>query len=395
MQLHARAGTKTPAPVVTPSGVDETTCICYLRGDMNRRRTALPLILFLGCVALLAAFASCRQEESESRVIRIGHFPNITHVQALVARNMARHGHGWFEERMPGYRFEWYTFNAGPSAMEAVFGRTIDAAYVGPSPAINAYAVSRGKEIRILAGAVNGGAALLVHDKSPLAEGKDFLGKIIATPQLGNTQDVSARAWLSRQGLVVTPEGGGDCRIMPTPNAMQLPLFQQGEIDAVWTVEPWVSRLEQKAAARPLLEDEKVVTTILVGRAGWLEKNPEAAKNLARSHRELTQWIAEHPQEAQRMVTEELTLLTRSPMEPELVASAWKRLRLTNDIDLANMGQFVIDAQNAGFLGRVPPIEGMVSAPLPQAEGPVCGGPPATAAPVSRPAPASAPTATL
>lgn len=361
---------------------------------MKRCRPALPLILLAGCVAVLAAFACCRKEETASRTIRIGHFPNITHVQALVARNMARHGHGWFEQRMPGYRFEWYTFNAGPSAMEAVFGRTIDATYVGPSPAINAYAVSRGKEIRILAGAVNGGAALLVPAKSPIANGKDLIGKTVATPQLGNTQDVSARAWLAGQGLHVTPQGGGDCRIMPTPNAMQLPLFQQGEIDAVWTVEPWVSRLEQKAGARSLYEDDEVVTTILAARVGWLEKNPSAARELARAHRELTQWIAEHPEEAQTMVTEELTLLTRSPMEPELVRSAWKRLHLTNSIDTKNIAQFVTDAQNAGFLGRVPPVEGMLAYPEPQA---TATSPAGSALPSSTdlPAPAPAPPTTL
>lgn len=372
-----------PPRKVTSRSVDETACLCYLRGDMKRRRPATLSALFLGCVAVLAAFISCRREESASRVIRIGHFPNITHVQALVARNMARHGQGWFEERLPGYQIVWYTFNAGPSAMEAVFGRTIDAAYVGPSPAINAYAVSRGKEIRLLAGAVNGGAALLVPPGSPLKRGADFTGKTIATPQLGNTQDVSARAWLAAQGLRVTPQGEGDCRIMPTPNAMQLPLFQQGEVDAVWTVEPWVSRLEQKAGAQPIVEDRGVVTTILAGRVGWLQHNPDAALKLAHAHRELTRWIAEHPNEAKRMVTEELTLLTRSPMEPELVESAWRRLHLTNEIDLASLGQFVSDAQNAGFLGRVPPVEGMLAPALLKTPSPS----PATPAPARVPEP--------
>lgn len=328
---------------------------------MMRRLFALIQHLLPVC-AFLAMFCStsCQREEGNPHVIRIGHFPNITHVQALVARNMARHGCGWFEERMPGYRFVWYTFNAGPSAMEAVFGCTIDATYVGPSPAINAYAVSRGREIRVLAGAVNGGAALLTHGDGMLNQGADFRGKIIATPQLGNTQDVSARAWLARQGLRVTLEGGGDCRIMPTPNAMQLPLFQKREIDAVWTVEPWVSRLEQKAGAKPLVEDTEVVTTILVARNGWLANNRKAAMQLAQAHRELTEWIEEHPDEARKMVTEELTFLTRSPMEPELVAAAWKRLRPTNKIDVPGLQQFVENAQHCGFLGRVPPVDGMI-----------------------------------
>ena len=335
--------------------------MCYRPRVMMRRVSALISCLLPACAwVAMFALASCQRDEGDPHEIRIGHFPNITHVQALVARNMARHGRGWFEERMPGYRFVWYTFNAGPSAMEAVFGRTIDAAYVGPSPAINAYAVSRGREIRVLAGAVNGGAALLTHGDGTLNRGEDFRGKIIATPQLGNTQDVSARAWLARQGLKVTLEGGGDCRIMPTPNALQLPLFQKREVDAVWTVEPWVSRLEQKAGAKPLVEDNEVVTTILVARNGWLDNNRKAAMRLVQAHRELTEWIEKHPEEARKMVTEELTLLTRSPMEPELVASAWKRLRPTNGIGIAGLQQFVEDARQCGFLGRVPPIDGMI-----------------------------------
>ncbi|MBR2145427.1 MAG: aliphatic sulfonate ABC transporter substrate-binding protein, partial [Akkermansia sp.] len=112
--------------------------------------------LFLVCS--LPIMVSCNQEDPDSTVIRIGGFPNVTHVQALVARNMSRHGEGWFERYLPGYTIEWYTYNAGPTAMEAIFGRTTDLTYVGPSPALNAYAVSAGREVRLLAGAVNGGA---------------------------------------------------------------------------------------------------------------------------------------------------------------------------------------------------------------------------------------------
>lgn len=130
--------------------------------------------------------------------IRVGHFPNVTHVQALVAHALSRRGKGWFEERLgPGTKIDWFVYNAGPSAMEAVFANSIDLTYVGPSPAINAYAKSRGEEIRIVAGAANGGAALIIPQDSGLKSAKDFRGKKISTPQLGNTQDISCRAWLT------------------------------------------------------------------------------------------------------------------------------------------------------------------------------------------------------
>ena len=270
--------------------------------------------LFLVCT--LPIMVSCNQEDPDSTVIRIGGFPNVTHVQALVARNMSRHGEGWFERYLPGYTIDWYTYNAGPTAMEAIFGRTTDLTYVGPSPALNAYAVSAGREVRLLAGAVNGGAALLVAPDSGIRSAADFKGRSIATPQLGNTQDVSCRAWLTRNGLKCTLEGAGDCRVAPTPNSMQLQLMKQGEIAACWTVEPWVSRLESMAGARILVQEPDVVTTVLAGRVGWLKLHPQEAATIIRAHRELTQWIIEHPEEAQARVVDELTQLTQAPMGP-------------------------------------------------------------------------------
>lgn len=313
-------------------------------------------VLVLATLGILL-LAGCGRGE-ERRDIRIGCFPNVTHVQALVARNMSRHNEGWFERYLPeGTTVTWLTYNAGPTAMEALFGKTADLTYVGPSPAINAYAVSEGREVRLLAGAVNGGAALLVSPGSGIHTAADFRGRCIATPQLGNTQDVSCRAWLRQHGLRATIEGGGDCRVSPTPNAMQAQLMKQGSIDAAWTVEPWVSTLEHSVGARVLAEEPQVVTTVLAARVGWLRLHPDTAAALLRAHRELTRWILDHPAEAQARVTEELSELTRTPVSPATVASAWKRLTLTDALDRPQLEQFVKDAQQAGLLDRVPPLK--------------------------------------
>ena len=314
-------------------------------------------------VLALLALAGCRSGEEESRIVRMGSFPNITHVQALVARNMSRTGEGWFERYLPGYKVEWQTYNAGPSAAEALFGRTVDVTYIGPSPAINAYAVSAGREVRLIAGAVNGGAALMVRSDAGIEKPADFRGRSIATPQLGNTQDVSCRAWLAENGLSCTLEGGGDVRVSPTTSSLQLQLLKQGELDACWTVEPWVSLMESMAGARLFVQEPGVVTTVLAGRVAWLSAHPKEAEALSRAHAELTQWILDHPEEAQQRVTAELTELTQTPMDPALVASAWKRLTLTTDIDTVGLEQFVRDAQAADLLERVPPIEGMIWRP--------------------------------
>src|SRR5437868_3147565 len=140
----------------------------------------------------------CRAASAQPVTLRVGHFPNITHVQALVAHGLSRQGKGWFEQRLGAdVKIDWFVYNAGPSAMEAIFAHSIDLTYVGPSPAINAYAKARGEDIRVIAGSADGGAALVVQPDSGLRAAADFRGKRLGTPQLGNTQDVAARAWLS------------------------------------------------------------------------------------------------------------------------------------------------------------------------------------------------------
>src|ERR1700741_1183473 len=208
---------------------------------------ALVLLLFI-TVSMSVA--------TDKTVIRIGHFPNITHAQGLVAHNLSRQGKGWFEARLgPGVEIQWFIYNAGPSAMEAIFARSIELTYVGPGPALNAYAKSEGEEIRIIAGAANGGAALVVQPDTNLRGPADFKGKKIATPQLGNTQDISCRAWLTSGGLKIT-QLGGDAQVLPTQNPDQLSLFQQNKIDAVWTVDPWLSRLEQEASGKVIVDEK-------------------------------------------------------------------------------------------------------------------------------------------
>jgi NitT/TauT family transport system substrate-binding protein len=295
--------------------------------------------------------------------LRIGHFPNITHVQALVAHNLSRQGKGWFEQRLGAdIKIEWYIYNAGPSAMEAMFAKSIDVTYVGPSPAINAYAKSGGQEVRIIAGSVNGGSALVVQGDSTLKTAADFRGKKIATPQFGNTQDVAARAWLAAGGLKIR-QTGGDAQVLPTPNPDQLLLFRQKQVDAVWAVEPWISRLEQEAGGKTLVDDRDAITTVLVSRTDFLSSQRMLVKKLVEAHRELTEWIKTHPDEAQRLARDELDAELRAKLSPDLVASAWKRVVLTSDVSLDALKTFVSTARSVGFLRDAPDISGMVEAP--------------------------------
>src|SRR5438309_8843342 len=167
--------------------------------------------------------------------------------------------------------------------METIFAKSIDLTYVGSGPALNAYTKSHGQEIRLIAGAANGGSGLVVQPDQNLKTAADFRGKKIATPQLGNTQDISCRAWLMAGGLKIT-QLGGDAQVLPTQNPDQLQLFQQKRVDAVWTVEPWVTRLENEAGGKVLVEEPDTATTVLVSSVKFLNEKRELANKFWQAH---------------------------------------------------------------------------------------------------------------
>ena len=314
------------------------------------------LIRFLALVCALAVPSSAAKT-----VLRVGYFPNITHAQGIIGSHATREGRGWFEERLgPDVTIQWYAYNAGPSAMEALFAGSIDLTYVGPNPSLNAYIRSRGAEIRVLAGAAEGGAALVVPGDGRIGQPADFKSRTIASPQFGNTQDVAARAWLKRQGFRVALSGG-DVPVVPTANPDQLALFKQGRIDAVWTVEPWVSRLELEAGGRIFLEQSNAVTTILVASVKLLRERPDIAAKFVAAHRELTSWLNAHPAEAQRQVQAGLSAEMRREMPAAIVANAWRRLRFTAEVSQKQFEALVDEAQSVGFLRDAIPLDRMFS----------------------------------
>src|SRR6266568_3916098 len=232
--------------------------------------------------------------------------------------------------------------------MEAIFAGSLDLTYVGQGPALNAHFKSNGEEIRVIAGAANAGAALVVKSDSPIKTAADFRGKKIATPQLGNTQDISCRAWLKAQGFKIS-QTGGDVTVLPTSNPDQLPLFQNGGVDAVWTVEPWVTRLERDAKARVFLEDKDVITTWLVSTTKFLRDRRDLAKKIAAANVELTKWIQENQGDAQKLLIEELKAETRADFAPDAVGQAWKRIQFTSEVSRDLIAKSVRDGKDAGF----------------------------------------------
>ncbi|MBO7521057.1 MAG: ABC transporter substrate-binding protein [Opitutales bacterium] len=307
-------------------------------------------LLGLALSALIGLFGCGK---NSAKVVNVGMFPNVTHAQGVIAYQLSKEGRGWFEKYLPeGYKIEWISFNAGPSAINSIFGGDLDMTYVGPNPAINGYIKSGGKSVRLLAGSADGGAGLLVNPNLGIKTPQDFKGKIIGTPQLANTQDVACRAWLIANGLKINEGAGGDVEILPTKNPQQLPVFKRGDMDAAWTVEPWVSRLEAEAGAKMFLFEKDAVTTVFVARTAFLKEKPEIAKALLQAHKDLTKWINENPEEAQKLARKGIKSITGTDIPPELIASAWKRITFTPELNRAGIEKFVADSISCGFIKK-------------------------------------------
>jgi NitT/TauT family transport system substrate-binding protein len=246
--------------------------------------------------------------------------------------------------------------------MEAIFAQSIDLTYVGPGPALNAYTKSNGAEVRLIAGSANGGAALVVQSDQNLKAPADFRGKKIATPQLGNTQDISCRAWLIAGGLKIT-QLGGDAQVLPTQNPDQLSMFQQKKIDAVWTVEPWVSRLERDSGGKILVDERDVATTVLVSSAKFLGNQRDLVKKFAEAHAALTDWMAKNPDEAQKLIKAELLEETRSEMSADLITQSWKRIAFTAETPRASIESFLQNSLKTGFIKTAPDLTKLFEKP--------------------------------
>ena len=300
------------------------------------------------------------EAQAAVKPLRLAYFPNITHAQALYARAT-----GEFEKAI-GVRIEWISLNAGPSAIEALFVNAIDAAFIGPGPTINGYLKSKGEKFVIVAGAAGGGAGLVVRADSGIAGERDFDGKVIATPQLGNTQDLAARAWFLSQGYRLK-EKGGTVALVPLSNPDQLTMFKKKQIDGAWTVEPWLSRLELEGSGRLILEEKtlwpagRYATTHLIVSKRFLVERQELLKQLLAAHVAITQQINADKAAAAKILNEQLKQETGKALKPEVITRALSRVELTWDPIASSLRKSADIAHNVGFLKTAPRLAGIYS----------------------------------
>jgi NitT/TauT family transport system substrate-binding protein len=300
-------------------------------------------VLIGGCTAAAAPSAG-------PLTLRLGYFPNVTHATAIVGV-----ADGIFAQELgSNVRLDARTFNAGPDVVEAIFSGALDASYIGPNPAINAFTRSGGEAIRIVAGATSGGAYLVVRDGINSAQ--DLRGTTIASPQLGNTQDVALRAWLADQGLTTDSQGGGDVSVAPQSNAQSLETFVAGTIDGAWVPEPWATRLIDEGGGhilvdeRDLWPDGRYVTTHLVVRTEFLEQHPDVVRRLLAGHVRATDLVNSSPAQAQASVAAAIAQITGSPVSAGTLSAAWQNLTFTVDPIASSLQASAEDAAVLGFL---------------------------------------------
>lgn len=293
---------------------------------------------------------------SEPVTLRLGYFPNITHAQPIVGL-----ADGTFAQELgANVKLETKTFNAGPSAIEALFAGAIDATYIGPNPAIAGFVQSGGKDVRVVAGATSGGALLIVKADSSITKASDFANRRIASPQLGNTQDVAVRAWLQKNGLK-DKDHGGNVDVRPIANADALALFIKGELQAAWAPEPWATRLILEGNGKVLVDERDLwpggdfVTTHLIVSAKFLAEHPDIVEKLLRAHVKTTQWINEHPEQAKRIVNDGIKRVTSAALPEPVIDGAWRNQKTTYDPIASSLRKAADDAFALGYLGEKKP----------------------------------------
>jgi NitT/TauT family transport system substrate-binding protein len=329
---------------------------------MRRRLTALLIPVFVAFALLTAACgddSGSASAESGTTTLHLGYFANITHGSPLVGI-----GNGTYAKALgSGVDLKTSIFGAGTEEIEALFAGAIDAGYIGPNPAVNGYVKSNGEALRIVAGATSGGAALVV--KPDINGPQDLKGKVLATPSLGNTQDVALRAYLKDNGLSADTSGGGDVSIHPQDNSQTLDAFKADTVQGAWVPEPWATRLVVEGGGKVLVDEAtlwpegKFATTELIVSKKFLDAHPDVVKKLIEAQVETEKFIADNPDQAEQIANQEIEKITGKKLADGVLGPAFKNLTFTNDPVASSVQQSAEDAHDVGLLDSVPDLKGL------------------------------------
>jgi NitT/TauT family transport system substrate-binding protein len=315
------------------------------------------MLLSIGVVGIItiflaASFLDGTQNSLENKV-RVAYFPNVGHAVPVVGIE-----NGIFSKGI-GDKIEIKTklFDSGPQVIESLFANSVDIAYVGPGPAINGFLKSDQTNIVILSGAASGGASLVVHPNSEINSIKDFSGKRIASPQIGNSQDISLRYALIENGLK-SADKGGSVIVLNVANPDIYTLFAKGEIDAAWVPEPWASILVLELGGKRLFYEEDMwpekqfASVLLIGRSDFIENNPELIDNWIDSNVKTVNWINQNPDETKVIFNNFMKKTLGDSLPDEIISESLDNLEITSDPIEESIYTFAERADSLGYLGR-------------------------------------------
>jgi sulfonate transport system substrate-binding protein len=324
-----------------------------VRTTPRRARAVLSAVVLTAALTGLAACGNGGSSDPNAPVtVRLGHFPNLTHASAIVGIEK-----GIYASKLgSNVTLETKQYNAGPAAIEALFAGDLDITFIGPNPAINAWSQSKGKAVKIVAGAASGGVFFVT--KPQITKPEDLNGKTIATPQLGNTQDVALRYWLRQNGFATTTEGGGDVKIKPQDNAVTVDDFRAGRIDGAWVPEPTASRLIAAGGRvfldeRDLWPDGRFVITHLLVSTTFLAQHRDVVKQIIEGLVATNDYINANPADAQKAVSDGIEKLTGKPLDAALTAASWKSITFLNDPVPSSLIEGAKHAQDVDLLKPV------------------------------------------
>jgi NitT/TauT family transport system substrate-binding protein len=286
--------------------------------------------VFAVLLALVVPAGAAKQQSSGSTTLRLGYFPNVTHAPAIVGVQT-----GIFKKALGNdVDLKLSTFNSGTEELTAIQAGALDAAYIGPNPTITAW-TQLDKGVKVVSGAASGGAYFVV--KPSITSAADLKGKTLATPQLGNTQDVALRNWLKTKGLKTDTSGGGDVKIIPQDNATSLASFQAGNIDGAWVPEPWATRLVNEGGGKILVDEAdlwpggKYVTTQLIVTTDFLKNHKDVVQKLVNGQVAANDYIAKDTAAAESAVSDGIKAITGKPLSGDLIIASFKNIAFTND----------------------------------------------------------------
>jgi NitT/TauT family transport system substrate-binding protein len=267
--------------------------------------------------------------------VRIGYFPNVTHAQAVLAGSPERAD---FQKALGDKaKVETSTFNAGPSLMEALFAGKVDVGYIGPSPIINGWVASRGQAFRVVAGSANNGIVIVGSKKLGITKLEQLKGARTATPQLGNTQDISAKHYITKTLGATLKERGGDTVVMPISNPDIEIAFEKDQVEAAWVPEPWGSRLIQNGLANLIVEEKdlwpnkRFTLTSVIVRQEFLEQHPDLLGQILDVHVRLTKELQAHPEKYADQLNRELKRLTAKELPAKVLTDSLSRIEFSLD----------------------------------------------------------------